>query len=313
MIRAAGSDVRVLDWRVMLSFLPAPVTVFLGALLVSLNTVGWSFPLFGVALLKLVLPIAALQGVCRRVLNSIAESWIAINTFLIGLFTKTRWEMEGFEDLDPQGWYMVVSNHQSWVDIPVLQKAFNRKIPLLRFFLKQSLIWVPILGLAWWALDFPFMKRYSREQLARRPALKGKDLETTRKACAKYRSIPVSIMNFLEGTRFTEEKHRRGSGEYRHLLAPRAGGLAFVLSSMGSELRSLLDVTIVYPDGRPTFYQLFAGRIPRIKVIVKHLEIPEEMIGGDYSNDPEFRQRFQSWVSELWHAKDQLIEDTLAA
>jgi 1-acyl-sn-glycerol-3-phosphate acyltransferase len=297
----------------MLSFLPAPVTVLLGTILVSMNTVGWCFPLFSMSILKLMIPIEGWQNLCRRILNGIAESWISINTFLIELFTKTEWEIEGVEDLDPRGWYMVVSNHQSWVDIPVLQKAFNKKIPLLKFFLKQNLIWVPILGLAWWALDFPFMRRYGRETLARHPELRGKDLETTRKACRKYRTIPVSVMNFLEGTRFTEEKHSRGSGEYRHLLAPKAGGLAFVLSAMGSQLRSLLDVTIVYPGGRPTAYQLFAGRIPKVKVIVSQREIPAEMIDGDYASDAEFRERFQGWVSDLWRRKDQLIEDTLAA
>ena len=282
-------------------------------MLVSMSTVVLSFPLFLVSVSKLMIPLHGWQDLCRRILDGIAETWISINSFLIGLLTKTEWEMEGFEGLDPRGWYMVVSNHQSWVDIPVLQKAFNRKIPLLKFFLKQNLIWVPILGLAWWALDFPFMKRYGRETLARHPELRGKDMETTRKACEKFRTIPVSVMNFLEGTRFTDEKHGKGSGEYRHLLAPKAGGLAFVLSAMGSQLRSLLDVTIVYSGGRPTFYQLFAGRIPKVKVMVRQREIPAGMIDGDYANDAEFRERFQGWVSDLWRIKDRLIEDTLAA
>ena len=113
-------------------------------------------------------------------------------------------------------WYLMTSNHQSWADILVLQKVTNRRVPSLKFFLKQELIWVPLLGLAWWALDFPFMKRYSRAQLEKRPELKGKDMETTRKACEKYAHYPVSVMNFFEGTRFTEEKHRQQNSPYRH-------------------------------------------------------------------------------------------------
>ncbi len=296
----------------MLAFLPGPVKAVLGAILVGLNTVVFSGPLFTVSLMKLVVPLRRWQDVCRRILTAIATTWISVNNFLIGLFTRTRWELVGFEGLDPDGCYMVVSNHQSWVDIPVLQKAFNRRIPFLKFFLKQQLIWVPLLGLAWWALDFPFMKRYSRETIRRRPELRGRDLETTRKACEKYRKIPVSVMNFMEGTRFTDEKHRRSGSEYAHLLPPRAGGLAFVLSAMGERMRSLIDVTIVYPGGRPGVYDLFAGRIPLIKVIAERREIPVEMIEGDYQNDPDFRQRFQAWVSEMWARKNELMEAELA-
>ncbi|MBW2261549.1 MAG: acyltransferase, partial [Deltaproteobacteria bacterium] len=172
-------------------------------------------------------------------------------------------------------------------------------------------IWVPLLGLAWWALDFPFMKRYSRETIAKHPELRGKDLETTRRACEKYRTIPVSVMNFMEGTRFTDEKHRSTKSTYTHLLPPKAGGLAFVLSAMGSQMRSLIDVTIVYPHGRPTVYDLFSGRIPLIKVIAERREIPPEMIEGNYHDDPEFRSRFQAWVSELWDHKNDLIDAEL--
>lgn len=296
----------------MLSFLPGPVTAVLGAILVGLNTVFFSVPLFAVSLLKLVVPVRGWQDVCRRILTAIATSWISVNNFLIGLFTRTRWELVGFEGLDPDGCYMVVCNHQSWVDIPVLQKAFNRRIPFLKFFLKQQLIWVPLLGLAWWALDFPFMKRYSREAVARRPELGGRDLETTRRACEKFRNIPVSVMNFMEGTRFSEEKRRRTGSTYKHLLPPKAGGLAFVLSAMGERMRSLIDVTIVYPHGRPGVYDLFAGRIPVIKVFAERTEIPLEMIEGDYRNDPDFRERFQAWVSGMWSRKNDLMEAELA-
>ncbi len=67
--------------------------------------------------------------------------------------------MQGVDSLHQRGWYLVSSNHQSWVDILVLQRIFHGRIPFLKFFLKQELIWVPVIGLAWWALDFPFMKR----------------------------------------------------------------------------------------------------------------------------------------------------------
>lgn len=194
-------------------------------------------------------------------------------------------------------------NHQSWVDIPVLQKIFNRRIPFLRFFLKQELIWVPLLGPAWWALDFPFMKRYSRQTLLRHPELQGKDREATRRACEKFRHMPVSVMNFAEGTRFTQAKHAAQSSPFRYLLRPKAGGVAFVLDAMGEALHAILDVTIVYPNGSCTIMDLIAGRVREIRVHV--LERPMEAgLIGSYDEDTAFRGRIKAWMNTLWSEKD---------
>jgi len=206
----------------------------------------------------------------------------------------------------------VLANHQSWVDILVLQKVFNRRIPLLRFFLKRQLVWVPLLGLAWWALDFPFMGRYTKQQIARNPELAGRDIEATRRACAKFREIPVAIMNFVEGTRFTPAKHGRQQSPYRHLLKPKSGGVAFVLDAMGDGLHGILDVTIAYPAGRPSMVDLIGNRIPEVRVQVRQRPIPAALIGGNYQDDRAFRARFQQWMNGLWEEKDRDIDAMLA-
>ena len=197
----------------------------------------------------------------------------------------------------------MLCNHQSWVDIPVLQKVFNRRIPFLRFFLKQELIWVPLLGLAWWALDFPFMKRYSRQTLLRHPELQGKDREATRRACEKFRHMPVSVMNFAEGTRFTPAKHDAQHSPFRYLLRPKAGGVAFVLDAMGEALHAILDVTIVYPHGPCTIADLIAGRVREVRVHVRERPIGRELIGS-YDEDAAFRGRVKAWMNALWSEKD---------
>jgi len=230
-----------------------------------------------------------------------------VNGFLFAAFTPTQWEIEGRDGLQSGGWYLVLSNHQSWVDIPVLQKTFNRRIPFLRFFLKKQLIWVPVLGLAWWALDFPFMQRHSKATLELHPELRSQDKEATRKACERFRESPVSVMNFVEGTRFRAHKHEQQRSPFAHLLRPRAGGVAFVLETMGEMLQGIVDVTIFYPGGQPTMIDLLAGRVRQIRVRVRQLPIPPEFLGGDYENDADFRARFQSWMSDLWAQKDALI------
>jgi 1-acyl-sn-glycerol-3-phosphate acyltransferase len=240
----------------------------------------------------------------NRRLTDIAERWIGFNSLLIDRCTRTRIEVELPPALQREGSYLVLANHQSWVDIPVLQHVFNRRIPLLRFFLKRELIWVPFLGAAWWALDFPFMQRYTREQLARRPELAGTDIDATRRACAKFREIPVAVMNFVEGTRFTAEKHARQGSPYRHLLRPKAGGVAFVIDAMGGALQGILDVTVHYPNGRPSLLDLLFDRVRAVRVHVMERPIPADAVGGDYEADEAFRARFQGWINGLWAEKD---------
>ncbi|MBL8263518.1 MAG: acyltransferase [Xanthomonadaceae bacterium] len=277
------------------------------SLLIVLNTLVHALPLLLVALFKALLPFEGLRQVLNRVLTGLAERWIAMNSGMIDRFTRTRFEVDLPPSLEPEGHYLVLANHQSWVDIVVLQKIFNRRVPFMRFFLKRQLIWVPVLGLAWWALDFPFMGRYSRKEIAKNPELGRRDMEVTRRACEKFRSIPVSVMNFVEGTRFTPAKHAGQQSPFRHLLKPKSGGVAFVIDAMGDTLRAVLDVTIVYPAGRPTMVDLIGGRIPEVRVCVRERAIPEDLIGGNYQDDRAYRARFQQWMNGLWDEKDAEI------
>lgn len=285
-----------------------PFRLALLFLLIATSTVLHVLPLLAIALLKVALPLPRLRAACNPLLTGLAASWIGFNSWLWDTFTRTRLTLLGDADLHADGHYLVLANHQSWVDILVLQKVFNRRIPLLRFFLKRQLFWVPLLGLAWWALDFPFMGRYTPRQVAKNPALAGRDIEATRRACEKFRAIPVAIMNFVEGTRFTADKHVKQASPYRHLLKPKSGGVAFVLDAMGEGLHAILDVSIAYPAGRPSLIDLLANRIPEVRVQVRQRPIPAELAGGDYQNDREFRVRFQQWMNGLWREKDDDLD-----
>ena len=275
--------------------------------LMGLNVVFWIVPLMLVALCKLLVPLAAWRQLANRWLTAIAECWIAGNGTIFRLMGSMPITIAGLEGLERRQWYLVVSNHRSWVDILVLQSVFNRRIPFLKFFLKQELVWVPLLGLAWWALDFPFMRRYSSEFLARYPHLRGRDLEATRRACERFRLMPTSVMNFVEGTRFSVTKRDATGSPYSELLPPRAGGISFVLSAMGGILHSMLDVTIAYRARTPTLWDLCCGRLARVVVDVRKRAIEAWMAQGDYANDSAFRERFQAWLGGIWAEKDRLL------
>ncbi|MBU4053621.1 MAG: acyltransferase [Proteobacteria bacterium] len=298
----------------MLNSLPSHLLGGFTLLLFGLNTIWWCTILFIFALLKFIIPVGGIRRQISRLLVLIAEAWVEGNSFAFEKIHRVKWDIQGVEHLLPRKSYLVVSNHRSWVDIFVLQHIFKRHIPFLKFFLKQELIWVPMLGIAWWALDFPFLKRYSKAFLEKHPELRGKDVEATRKSCEKFKSFPVSVMNFLEGTRFTFHKHKNQNSPYHHLLIPKAGGISLVFSSMGDYLSEVLDVTIVYPENEPpvNFWDLLTGKIPCITVRVKSLPVPGNVVGRSYEEDAGFRDKIQKWVNQVWQEKDQQIEKIMS-
>lgn len=295
----------------MLFFLPPSARAAIAVTLLVLNTLFWCLLLFAFSLAKFVLPFERVRAVIDPILNGIATRWIAGNSAWMRLTQRTKWDVEGLEEIPYRGWYMVSCNHQTWVDIFVLQHLLNRRIPLLKFFLKRELIYVPVMGLAWWALDFPFMRRHSDQYLRRHPEKRLEDLETTRKACEKFARLPTSMMNFVEGTRFTKEKHDEQRSPYQHLLKPKAGALALALQALGDRFDSLIDVTIVYPDGAPTFWQFLRGDVECIVVRMTRRPIPSEFFSATAVSDSKMRKRVQAWMHEAWIQKDVQIDTLL--
>jgi 1-acyl-sn-glycerol-3-phosphate acyltransferase len=275
----------------------------------TINTVVWIVPVMSLALVKLLIPLKSVRRVVSRWLMMMAENWISGNRLILAGSGSRTWRADGVENLSRQGWYLVLANHQTWVDIVVLQIAFNRRIPLLKFFIKQQLVWFPLLGIGFWALDMPFMKRYSPSYLAKHPEKKGKDLEATRLACRKFEDTPTSVINFVEGTRFSAAKKVARNSPYCQLLPPRAGGVAVAISSMGETFDAIVDVTLVYPDNVPKFWDMICGERVTVTVDVRTRPIDAELLAGDYENDREFRRYMHRWLGAVWEDKDARIAE----
>ncbi len=241
----------------------------------------------------------------------ITNSWLSVNNWLIDhVLPNTQWDISIDENLQlsMQGRYLMTCNHQSWVDTTVNQYFGLTRMPLTRFFTKWELIFIPFVGQAFKILGFPMMKRHSKAQIEKKPALKDRDMQEARKACQQLLSQPFTLLNYLEGTRFTKEKHDQQQSPYQHLLKPKAGGLALALNILGDQIDALVDMTIVYPDGVPGYSEFWLGEVPRIAVNLRKIHIPDWVLGGNYEDDAKYRERFQQWVHELWLEKDQLIE-----
>jgi len=275
----------------------------------TINTIICFMPIMVFAIFKFAIPIRQFRNLMTRWIMVAGEAWVGCNALIFAVSNSTVWDVRGLEGLSRNHWYLVIANHQTWVDIVAMQTVLNRRIPFLKFFIKQELIWFPFLGLAWWAMDMPFMKRYSKSYLARHPEDKGKDLDATRKACRKFSHTPTSVINFVEGTRFTEEKKAKRGSTYKNLLPPRAGGMALALTSMGEMFDAILDVTIVYPNGAANFWGMMCGEFEHVIIDIVRRPVDEWLYKGDYQNDREFRSRFHQWLTKLWEEKDRKIDE----
>lgn len=293
----------------MLSFLPHFIIGIIATILFLLNIIFFPTLVIMLGIFFRLMPFASWRKAGRIFINEIlVVSWIRMNNFIIWLTTPTKWDLSGNGVLCKQDKYFLICNHQSWVDILILQKTFGTQIPLLTFFMKKQLLWMlPFAGWACWALEFPFMQRPSKSYLKKHPEKKGYDIEATKNFCQRFKNQPITVISFIESTRFTPEKKHKQHSPYKHLLKPRASTPAFVLASMGDVLKHIINATIIYPDGKKGLWDFVSGKIK--KVVVRYEVLPiDPKLHGDYENDREFRVEFQNWLNQLWQDKDKLID-----
>jgi 1-acyl-sn-glycerol-3-phosphate acyltransferase len=243
----------------------------------------------------------------RKIINQFPFIWVGMNNFIFKCLLPTRFHLDIPKQLSREKWYLIIANHQSWVDILLLYKAFNLKTSMLKFFLKRELLWLlPIVGFACYTMHFPFLVRHSKKHLRKDPESRWKDIQTTQKACEKFKIVPASVINFAEGTRFTAEKQQRKRSDYQYLLKPKVAGIALVLSSMEKCLSGILDVTIKYSSLKPTFWKFISGQVAGIDVYARLLPIPKSFI-GDYYQDRSFRKQLQQSFNDIWATKDAFL------
>jgi 1-acyl-sn-glycerol-3-phosphate acyltransferase len=278
----------------------------LAILSISISTILCFIPIFFIGLFKLI-PITNWRTLCTRGVDKIATFWCSINNLYVDKIQQFKLSVTGLENLNPEEWYLVVANHQSWLDILILQRLFNRKIPVLKFFIKDQLKWIPFIGFCWWAMGCPFMKRYSKEYLAKNPHKQGQDLLSTQKAIETFKRTPASVMNFVEGTRFTQSKKEKQQSPYTHLLKPKAGGISFIISSMGQHISKILDVTIVYAEQDHTLWDFLCNKVHAAQIVVRQIPIPTQFSSNRLLENKDMDNEFKEWLNEQWAEKDKLI------
>lgn len=273
------------------------------ALLLIMNIIilGTTFFLF--AALKLALPAKKIQIFIYHIGEAIYHLWIDINGYILQNFLGTTWQYEIDARLNNKTWYMLIANHRSGLDILILQIIFNRKIPHLKFFMKDSLQWIPFIGQACYVLDYPIIKRYSHSKARKNSKLLQQSRQDLVDTCKKLQQRPTTVINFLEGTRFSEKKHLKSP--YKYLLPPQAGGTAVVMTELKQQINQVIDVTIYYPQ-KTTLFSFLLGKVKNIKVEYDLITIDESWHGQFYI-DRQYRAAINDKIKKLWQQKDNVI------
>ena len=271
-----------------------------------LNTFILSCLLIPLGIIKFFLPITALKVLFTKFIIKVGELWIFTNKIWVKALHNPKWQIIGKENIKSDGWTIATSNHQSFADIFLLQDITNRKMPMLKFFMKYVLIYVPVIGLSWWALDMPFLKRYTKKQLDNNPELRGKDVREMKRALKHYALYPVTVFSFAEGTRFTIKKNLHQKSPFKNLLKPKEGGLATALSLV-NEIDSLIDFTIKFDTKKRSFWDYLCGRMNSVKVIIREIKIPAKFLNIDLLENKILRSEFKDWLHDIWNEKDILI------
>lgn len=281
--------------------------------LYMLNIIVSFIIIVNISLLKFI-SFNFFQNYWNQLIDQLIVYWVKINTIIQKItIPNTHYIIyskgEVFSKiLQSNAWYLLISNHQSWVDILVLQRVFNNHIPPLKFFLKRELLWtLPFVSWVCWLLGFPLVRRYTRKQLTERPELKMRNLAIARQSCEQFKQFPTTVANFVEGSRFSVEKHKIKTSVYKHLLPPQSGGIALSLATLEQRLDKILNVTLIYDTKKFNLWDFVCGRISKISVYIEPLAITSNLI-GDYQHDHAFRVSIQSWLNNLWMEKDRLMQ-----
>ncbi len=258
---------------------------------------------------RIIIPFKSFKIFLSKVSNVIGDITVYWVKMAMILMHGNNIKLIGDEkDFKMDEWYMAMSNHQSWADIFVLLVSANYKIPLLKFFMKKELWWIPFIFLANKTLNMPFVNRHSKEQIKKNPSLRTKDYENTIKSCKRFLRSPSTIFSYAEGTRFTKDKHEKQHSPYKNLLKPKVGGMATALSAM-PKINTLIDYSLIYKSNKRSAWDFLTGRMRHVKVIVKKYDIPERLKNKNYSTDEQYREDFKIWIETIWAEKDNDIEN----
>lgn len=169
----------------------------------------------------------------------------------------------------------------------------------LKAIVKKSLLYVPGLGMIFYANEYLFL---DRKWAADQPKM------TAMLKQSQQFPYPISFILFCEGTRFSKEvqtkrlqyAHSKGLPELQYHLIPKTKAFSSMVLGMkeGANLPSLFDVEFAFPFGEPSVMSVLEGRSSEIHVHIRRIPMSEM---------PSSEEDLDNYCHRLYQEKDQLL------
>ena len=268
---------------------------------------------FGVLILVLIsiprmLPVNAVKKYITAISNEIGNAIVWFLKITLGFIHRPKWQIDYPANISTKSWYIGMSNHMSWADIFVLLFIGNYKLPLLKFFMKKELKWIPIIYLVHKTIDMPFLNRHKPGEAQNDPDLKARNFENARDAAKKFTRYPTTAFSFVEGTRYTETKNNIQLSPYDDLLKPKIGALVTAFSGMPM-VEELIDFTIIYKTPKRSAWDFACGEMREAKIIIRSYKIPKFIKESDDMDSVKYKNQFRLFINDIWLEKQKLIKE----
>jgi 1-acyl-sn-glycerol-3-phosphate acyltransferase len=195
---------------------------------------------------------------------------------------------------------VVICNHQDMGDILILLCLALQKgrTADLKWIVKDILKYVPGLGWGMVFLECIFIKRRGFGDEAR--------ITKTLDRFSKDK-VPLWMVLFPEGTRFTKEKQqksiayakRRGRQPNQHLLMPRTKGFTTTVDRLKNHVKAVYSITIGYEGKVPKLTHIIRGDVQRVHCHVRRFPLADL---------PSETEALSDWLHEEFKIKDQLMD-----
>ncbi|MGB1616627.1 MAG: 1-acyl-sn-glycerol-3-phosphate acyltransferase [Pseudomonadales bacterium] len=267
------------------AFLGRHILSVLSSLWFLSNLLIWLTALILLSPFKLM-PNKGFQTHCIDPLAArIYRAAVLINSFWMKRVVGIRLEISGA--LNHHTNPIILCNHQSWFDIPLIQEIITARGPIVRFLVKRELIWVPIIGWICLVLNFPRLRRSGSE------GDRAQDYKAITRAVQSSATSPGALLIFAEGTRFTQSKQVDQASPFPNLLRPKVGGFRILLDHAPPD-QPVLDVSIAYVSGDSYFWHCLHGGAPLIKLKV------DTYRAGDITD-------VEPWLAARWSEKSRWL------
>jgi 1-acyl-sn-glycerol-3-phosphate acyltransferase len=279
------SGVEQITYKPIKNVILKNIISFTSSLWVTANLLLGFAVLLPISIISWLIPLPAVSRCCTVTADHIYGIAVKLDTFWMQHILGIELVIKGKTNTHQSP--VVMCNHQSWFDIPLVQHVITGNGPIIKFLVKREIVWIPVIGWICLVLNFPRLRRGKNNGTGE------SDFSIIRKASKGHGNDSGALLIFPEGTRFSEAKKVKQKTLYHHLLKPKAGGLRMIKQHASADT-NLVDITINYHQKNVHIWNCLRADPAKITITIEHYNLKEI-------------DDIETWLNNRWLEKDKLL------